>query len=55
MFEKLAEVMPQWIEVKTVVSVKYIKMLDKDQDPNLIERIFAENFKSLRPKKSVES
>ena len=31
MLEKVAEVMPNWIEVKTVVGVKYIKMLDKKQ------------------------
>ena len=54
-FEKVSEVMPHWIEVKTVVGVKYIKMLDKNRDPNLIETVCAEKIKSLKPTKPVES
>ena len=55
MLEKVFEVMPHWIEVKTVVGVKYIKMLDKKLDPNLIETVCAEKIKSLKPTKPVES
>ena len=54
-FEKVSEVMPHWIEVKTVVGVKYIKMLDKNLDPNLIETVCTEKIKSLRSTKPDES
>lgn len=52
MLSKVAEVMPHWIEVKTVVGCKYIKMLDKKLDPNLIESTCAEKIKSLKPIKT---
>ena len=54
-FEKVSEVMPHWIEVRTVVGVKYIKMLDKNLDPNLIETVCTEKIKSLRSTKPDES
>jgi len=55
MLEKVAEVMPNWIEVKTVVGVKYIKMLDKKLDPNLIESTCAEKIKFLKPTKPIKA
>ena len=55
MLEKVAEVMPHWIEIKVVVGVKYIKMLDKKLDPNLIESTCAEKIKSLKPKTETKS
>ena len=55
MLEKVSEVMPHWIEVKTVAAVKYIKMLDKNLDPNLIDTVCTEKIKSLRSTKPVDS
>ena len=55
MLEKVSELMPHWMEVKTVVGVRYIKMLDKNLDPNLIDTVCTEKIKSLRSTKPVES
>ena len=55
MLSKVAEVMPNWIEVKTVVGIKYIKMLDKKLDPNLIESTCAEKIKSLKPTNPIKT
>ena len=55
MLEKVFEVMPHWIEVKTVVGIKYIKMLDKKLDPNLIESTCAEKIKSLKPTNPIKT
>ena len=53
MLEKVAEVMPHWIEIKVVVGVKYIKMLDEKQDPNLIEYICSEQIEKLKLRRST--
>lgn len=50
MLEKITEVMPSLIEVKVVVGVKYIKLLDKNIDPNVIETLCAEKIKALKAK-----
>ena len=47
MLVKVAEVMPKWIEIKFVVGVKYIKMLEKNLDPKEIETTCAEKIKAL--------